>query len=70
MLRHDDERANDRPETGSRHRYRRRMRGLSLGFLLVLVTASIVGAWSVRNLVHDQEEDLLRARAAEVCLVL
>ncbi len=70
MLRRNDERTKDRPDTGHRHRHRRRMRGLSLGFLLVLVTASLVGAWSVRNLVRDQEHGLLKARAAEVSLVL
>ena len=53
-----------------RHRRRRRMRGLSLGVLAVLAAASLLSAWMVRGLVHDQEQDLLEARAAEVGLVL
>jgi len=46
------------------------MRGLSLTFLLVLTTGSLVSAWTVRGLVRDQETGLLRERAAEVNLVL
>jgi signal transduction histidine kinase/CheY-like chemotaxis protein len=46
------------------------MRGLSLTFLAVLVTASLAAAWSVKGLVRDQEEGLLRERAAEVNLVV
>ncbi len=56
------------PSTHRRHR--RRMRGLSLVFLLVLVTASVVAAWMVRGVVQRQERGLLKERAVEVNLVL
>ena len=48
----------------------RRRRWLSLTVLAVLTVGSVVSAWSVQGLVHDQEEGLLRERAAEVNLVL
>jgi signal transduction histidine kinase/DNA-binding response OmpR family regulator len=49
---------------------RKRLRWLSLTFLAVLVTGSVASAWTVQGLVRDQEQGLLRERAAEVNLVL
>jgi signal transduction histidine kinase len=46
------------------------MRGLSLAFLVVLSSASLISAWMVKGLVRDQERQLLEVRAAEVNLVL
>ena len=46
------------------------MRSLSLAFLAVLVTASLVCSWMVRGVVRHQERGLLKDRAAEVNLVL
>ena len=46
------------------------MRGLSIACLVILTSASLLSAWMVRGLVDDQERGLLRARAAEVSLVL
>ncbi len=46
------------------------MRGLALALLAVLGAASLGSAWMVHGLVQDQERELLRARAAEVDLVL
>ncbi|MDQ6725280.1 MAG: response regulator [Actinomycetota bacterium] len=55
---------------GSHLRPRRRWRGLSVAILTVLVTASVLTAWTVRGLVDNQERGLLKERAAEVNLVL
>src|SRR5438270_4163313 len=69
MLRRAANHESDRPAS-TRHRHRRRMRGLSLAFLAVLVTASVLSAWTVRRVVRHQEESLLKERASEVSLVL
>jgi hypothetical protein len=46
------------------------MRGLSVVFLVVLASASIAAAWTVRGLVQKHERVLLKERTAEVNLVL
>jgi signal transduction histidine kinase/CheY-like chemotaxis protein len=59
------------PPPGTKNRGRRRgMRGLSVVFLVVLVSASLAAAWTVRGLVHRHEQVLLKERTAEVNLVL
>ena len=47
-------------------RNRRRIRSLSMLFLAMLMTASVVSALAVRGVVHDNQRSLLRERAAEV----
>ena len=49
---------------------RRRLRGLSLAVLVVMVSINLVLAWLVQGLVRDQERGLLRERANEVGFVV
>jgi len=56
----------ERPTTSAR----RRLRSLSVVFLVLLVSASGAAAWTVRGLVDKHERVLLKERAAEVNLVL
>ena len=60
------------PEDASadRRRFPRRLRGLSIVFLAVLLSASVAASWTVRGLVREHEHVLLKERAAEVNLVL
>lgn len=51
---------------GHRRPNRRRLRGLSLVALVVMVSVNLVLAWVVQGLVRDQERGLLRERAKEV----
>src|SRR5215217_7948846 len=54
---------------GDRAPNRRRLRGLSMAALVVMISINLVLAWLVQGLVHDQERGLLRERANEVGFV-
>src|SRR5687768_3796654 len=56
--------------SGGRWPNRRRLRGLSLAALVVMVSINLVLAWLVQGLVRDQERGLLRERANEVGFVV
>ena len=56
----------ERPTTSAR----RRLRSLSVVFLVMLISASGVAAWTMRGLVDKHERVLLKERTAEVNLVL
>ena len=70
MVRRGSRRSATTVSVPTRHRHRRRMRGLSLGCLAVLLAATLGSAWTVQRLVRHQEAGLLRGRAAELSLVL
>ena len=55
---------------GERAPHRRRLRGLSLAALVVMVSINLVLVWLVQGLVRDQERGLLRERANEVGFVV
>jgi signal transduction histidine kinase/CheY-like chemotaxis protein len=48
----------------------RRARSLSIGLLVVLVVGTVTGTLMLRNLVHDQNEQLLHERTSEAGLLL
>jgi signal transduction histidine kinase/DNA-binding response OmpR family regulator len=62
--------ASDPAAVGHRRPNRRRLRGLALLFLAMMVTANLVLTWLVQGLVRDQEHGLLRERANEVGFVV
>ena len=54
---------------GDRRPNRRRLRGLSLAALVVMISINLVLAWLVQGLVRDQERSLLRERSGEAGFV-
>ena len=60
----------EEPVSAERRRFPRRLRSLSIIFLIVLISASVAAAWTVHGLVREHERVLLKERTAEVALVL